>query len=77
MPSNYHLTIGYFKDYLSDDQIRAILNCNHFHIANKKIMDSLIERMSIKMELLEFCDQLCKLYTSHFLKTIVMKLKSG
>ena len=77
MPTNYQLTVEHFKEYLSDDQVDIILNSSHFHSANKKIMDYLIERISFKVELLEFCDQLYKLYTSHFIKAVIRKLKSG
>lgn len=78
MPIKYSLTIEHFKDYLTDDQIAVILeNNNNFHSANWKIMNFLIERITYKVELVELCNQLHKLYSSCFMKTVVYELISG
>ena len=78
MPIKYRLTIEHFKEYLTDNQIADILESyNDFHSANWKIMNFLIERITYKVELLELCNQLHKLYTSSFMKTIVYELISG
>ena len=77
MPTNYHLTVDQLKDYLTDDQIAAILHSSHFHSANQKVMSYLIERITSKEQLMELCDQLHELYASHFIKEIVKGLKLG
>ena len=45
MPDDYELTVGKLQDYISDDQIYAILSSKNSTIANKIILDCLIERM--------------------------------
>ena len=77
MPDDYQLTIIHFRDCLSNDQIAYILKSNNFHIANKRLMYCLIERIAHKSNLLELCDQLHKLYAPRFLKAIIDELKAG
>ena len=77
MPTNYQSTVNQLKDYLSDDQIASILNSSHFHSANQKILNYLIEKITIKEQLTELCDQLYELYASDFMKEVVKRLKLG
>ena len=77
MPNNYELSIGKLMNYISDDQICAILSSSNSTIANKIILDCLIERMSCREELLDLCDQLENITTSHDLKIVINKLRLG
>jgi len=77
MPDNYELTVGKLQNYISDDQICAILSSSNSNIANKIILDCLIERMSCREELLDLCDQLENITTSNDLKTVINEIRSG
>ena len=78
MPGDYELTVGKLVNYISDDQICAILSSSsHSTIANKIILDCLIERMSCKEELLDLCDQLENITASHDLKIVINELRLG
>jgi len=77
MSDDYELTVGKLQNYISDDQICAILSNSNSTIANKKILDCLIERMSCREELLDLCYQLESIATSHHLKTVINKIRSG
>ena len=77
MPDDYILTIGKLQDYIDDDQICAILSCTNHTIANKMILDCLIERMSCGEDLLDLCTQLEGITSSHDLKIIIKELRHG
>jgi len=77
MSVDYELTVGKLQNYISDDQICAILSSNNSSIANKMILDYLIERMSCREGLLDLCDQLENITTSHDLKTVINEIRSG
>ena len=77
MPDDYELTIGKLQNYISFDQICVILSSNNSTTANKIILDHLIERMSCREELLDLCDQLDSITTSHDMKMIINKLRLG
>jgi len=77
MPDDYELTVGKLQNYISDDQICAILSSSNSTIANKIILDCLIERMSCREELLDLCDQLENITTSYNLKTVINEIRSG
>ena len=77
MPDDYELTIGKLQDYISDDQICAILSSSNSTLANKIILDCLIERMSSGEELLDLCNQLENITTSHDLKIVINELRLG
>ena len=77
MPDDYELTVGKLQSYFSDDQICAILSSSNSTIANKLILDYLIERMSCRDELLNLCDQLESITTSHDMKTVINNLRCG
>ena len=68
MPDEYELSVGKLVDYISDDQIGTILSSSNASVANKLILDCLIERISCKEELLDLCDQLESIIASHDLK---------
>ena len=77
MPDDYELTVGKLQNYISFDQICVILSSSNSTIANKLILDYLIERMSCREELLDLCDQLESITTSHDMKMITNELRLG
>jgi len=77
MPDDYELTVGKLQNYINDDQICAILNSSNSTIANKIILDCLIERMSHKEEILDLCHQLENITTSHDMKTVINEIRLG
>ena len=77
MPDNYEMTLGKLQEHLSDEQIGTILASSDSTIANKKILDCLIERMNRKEELLDLCHQLEKLTTSNDMKIVLDKIRLG
>ena len=77
MPVDYELTAGKLVNCISDDQMCTILSSNNSTIANKIILDCLIEGMSCREELLDFCDQLEKITTSHDMKIVIHDIKLG
>ena len=70
MPVDYRETVGKLQKYLNCNQISAILCCSKSFIANKIILDYLIERIRCKEDLLNLCDQLDSIITSPHLKLI-------
>ena len=77
MPDDYELIVGKLQSYISFDQTCVILSSSNSTIANKLILDYLIERMSCREELLDLCDQLEKITTSHDMKMITSELRLG
>jgi len=77
MPDDYELTVGKLQNYIGDDQICTILSSSNSTIANKIILDCLIERMSCREELFDLCHQLENITTSHDLKTVINEIRSG
>ena len=77
MPDEYELSVGKLVDYISDDQIGTILSSSNASVANKLILDCLIERISCKEELLDLCDQLESIIASHDLKVMINEIRLG
>ena len=77
MPDDHVLTVGKLQKCFSDDQICVILSSSNSTIANKLILDYLIERMSCREELLDLFDQLESITTSHDMKLIIDELRLG
>ena len=77
MPDDYELTVGKLQDYISFNQICFILSSSNSTIANKLILDCLIERMSCREEILDLCDQLECITTSHDMKIVINELRLG
>ena len=77
MPDDYELTVGKLQNYISIDQICAILSSSNSTIANKIILDCLIERMSCREELLDLCNQLENIATSHDMKILINEIRLG
>ena len=77
MPDDYELTSGKLQNYFSDDQLCDILSSSSSTIANKKILDYLIERMSCREDLLDLCDQLSNITSLHDLKILINEIRLG
>ena len=77
MPDDYEVTVGKLQNCFSFDQICVILSSSNSSIANKIILDNLIERMSCREELLDLCDQLESIVTSHDMKIVINELRLG
>ena len=77
MPDDYELIVGKLQNCISFDQICVILSSGSSTIANKLILDCLIERMSCKEDLLDLCDQLESITSSHDMKIVINELKLG
>ncbi|XP_065894247.1 uncharacterized protein [Dysidea avara] len=76
MPDNYEQSVGKLQNYISDDQICMILSSSNSTAANKTILDCLIERMSCREELLDLCDQLETISTSHQLMMVISEIRA-
>ena len=77
MPDDYEPTVEKLLDFISDEQFCTILNSSNSTIANKIILDCLIERMRCREELFDLCDQLENVTTSHDLKIVINKIRFG
>ena len=77
MPDEYGLTVDKLLHYISDNQISAILNSSNSNIANKKILDCLVERMSCREDLIDLCHQLEIITTSHDMKMVINEIRLG
>ena len=75
MPDDYEATVWKLQNYINNDQICAILSSSNPTIANKLILDCLIQRMSCKEELLDLCDQLESIIASHDLKFLTNDMR--
>ena len=77
MPDEYEQSVDKLQEYISDDQMCVILSSSNSTIANKIILDCLIERMNCREDLLDLCHQLERLATSQQLSVLVRELRSG
>jgi len=77
MPDNYEQSVGKLQNYISDDHICTILSSSNSTIANKMILDCLIEKMNCREELLDLCDQLETISTSDQLMRVISEIRSG
>lgn len=77
MPDDYVQTISKLQECFSDKELAIILDTNDFKLANKTILDCLIEKLKNTEEILDFCDQLEKISTSQELKAIIHEIQKG
>jgi len=77
MPNEYEQSVGKLQSQISDDKLFVILNCSNCNVANKMILNCLIEKLVCKEDLLDLCDQLEKISNSQDLMAIIAELKSG
>ena len=77
MPDDYEPTVAKLQDYISDEQICAILSSSNSTVANNIILDCLIERMSCREELFDLCDQLEKITSSNNMRMVTNEIRLG
>ena len=77
MPHNYEVTVGKLQNFITIDQICNILSNSNSTIANKMILDCLIERMGCRRDLLDLCDVLEHITTSDDFKMVIDKIRIG
>ena len=77
MPDDYEMTVGKLQNYINFDQICNILSSSDSTVANKIILDCLIEKISCKEGLLDLCHQLEMISTSRDMNTVINKIRSG
>lgn len=77
MPDDHLQTISKLEKFFSDDEIYILLDIKDTSIANRYILDCLIQRMKSREEMLDFCDQLEKAIASEDLRTITKEIKEG
>jgi len=61
LPSDYEKTLQAVQDHLTDHQICDVLTSPNCSIANKIILNCLIEKVKCTANVLEFCDELEKI----------------
>ena len=77
MPKDYSLTLNLLKQNITDDEMACILETDNPDLANRKILNCLIQKMKNREHMLDFCDQLEKVITSQDLKKIIDEIKTG
>ena len=77
MPDNYEQTLHKLQSVITGDETAEILEIVSPDIANKKILDCLIQKMENREHMLDFCEHLEKVIASQNLKTIVSEIKTG
>lgn len=77
MPEDYEQTLGRLQNFINDDQMCAILCCSSPPVANKMILDCLVDRMQCEEDLFDFCDQLEMVTGSQDLNIIISDIRSG
>ena len=77
MPAEYEQSVGKLQNHISDEQIWIILSCSNCNVANKMMLNCLIEKLKCKEDLLDLCDQLEKISNSSDLMVLITEIKSG
>ena len=75
MPDDYEVTVEKLQNCITLDYICAILSISNSTIANKMILDCLIERMRDRKDLLDLCDLLENIITLEELKAVTNKIR--
>ena len=77
MPDEFELTLGTLQECITDEQMCVILSSENSAIANKIILDCLIEQMDCKEDVFKLCHQLAKINNSKDMETLIEKLRIG
>ena len=64
LSNDYEQTLDIIQDNLTDDQICGVLSCSESTTANKLILDSLIQKITCRADLIELCNQLQQIIPS-------------
>ena len=76
LPSDYERTLQVVQDYLTDDQICDVLTSPNYTIANKAMVNCLMEKMKCTDDIVEFCDLLEKITMVHLDPDSLVKIIS-
>jgi len=81
LPCDYEKTLQAVQDHLTDDQICDVLTSPNYTVANKTILNCLIEKVKCTANIVEFSNQLEKIATllpnSETLLSVVLELRAG
>ena len=81
LPSDYEKTLQVVQDHLTDDQICGVLTSPNYTIANKTILNCLMEKVKSTPHILEFCDQVGKITSllsdPGILSGVINELRTG
>ena len=78
MPVEFELTLETLQEYINDEQMGVVLSSENSTIANKIILDCLIEQINHKEDVSKFCEQLAKINNStKQMETVITKLRNG
>ena len=77
MPDKFVLTLGALQECVSDEKMCAVLNSENSTIANKIILDCLIEQVNCKDDVFNLCNQLFKINKSKEMETVIEKIRTG
>ena len=71
MPDEYMITVSQLECHLTGDHIGSILECEDVFTANQRILYCLIEQISTKEGLLDFCNWLHVIQTPEFTAALI------
>ena len=71
LPNDYEKTLQAVQDHLTDDQICEVLTSPNYTIANKTILNYLMEKVKSMADIVELCDRL-EMFTSLLPKSSVL-----
>ena len=81
LPNDYEKTLQVVQDHLTDDQICDVLTSPNYTIANKAILNYLMEKVKCTANIVEFCDHLeaitSLLPDSRILTKLACELRGG
>jgi len=81
LPSDYEKTLQAAQDHLTDDQICEVLTSSNPTVANKAILNCLMEKVKCTADVIEFCELLDKIISilpdPGVLAVIVNDLRTG
>ena len=81
LPSDYEKTLQVVQDHLTDDQICDVFTSPNYTIANRTILNCLMEKVKCSANIAGFCDQLEKITSllpdPGILVAVVNELRQG
>ena len=77
MPDDYMNTVNQLERHLTGDHIGSIVECDNVFTANQRILDSLIEQLNDKENVLDLCSWLSRIDDAPMLATAIEDLKKG
>jgi len=77
MPDDYMNTVNQLERYLTGHHIWSILECSNVVTANQRILDSFIEQIRTKEDILLFCNRLKAITDFPLLTEAIDSLRNG